>query len=449
MFNKDFIFGAATASFQIEGYTQVDGSVPSIWDTHCSIKGNIEDASNGDLACQSYKMYKEDVKLLKRLGVKAYRFSISWGRIFPNGKLNPLGVKYYRDLASRLIENGITPYVTLYHWDLPQYLEDKGGFLNPDFSDWFMEYTDAVTKVLGDLVKNYITINEPQCITYLGHRTKEHAPGVSLSDKELLLIIHNILLAHGKAVRVIRKNVKDSTIGFSPNSRAVCPIDSNDKELYNRCYNEFFKITKDYDFSYGVSIFSDPVFLGDYPKEYYELFKDILPKITKEDLEIISTPIDYCYQNIYSGDFYELNSNNELIKKNKEIGCPESNIFWGQVVPESLYYIPKMLYERYHKPVIISENGMCCHDAISLDGHVHDPNRSDFIARYLIMLEKASKEVPIKGYFYWSFLDNFEWAMGYTKRFGLVFVDYKNGKRIPKDSFNTYKRIIKEANKDV
>ena len=445
MFNKDFIFGAATASFQVEGYTKADGRIPTIWDTQCSIEGNIDDATNGDIACQSYKMYKTDVKLLKKLGVKAYRFSICWARIFPNGKLNPKGVKYYRNLASELIKNGITPYVTLYHWDLPQYLQDKGGFLNPEFSNWFEEYTLAVTQALGDLVKDYITINEPQCITFLGHRTKEHAPGLSLTDKELLIIIHNILLAHGKAVRVIRKNVCNSTVGFSPNSRGVCPIDSNNKELYNKCYNEFFKITNKYDFAYGVSIFSDPVFLGDYPKEYYELFKDIHPVITKEDLEIISTPVDYCYQNIYSGDYYELDSNENLIMRKKEQGFPESNIFWGQVVPESLYYIPKMLYERYKKPIIISENGMCCHDAISLDGKVHDPNRADFILRYLSKLDEVSKEIPVKGYFYWSLLDNFEWAMGYTKRFGIVFTEYSTGRRIPKDSYYTYKKIIKEA----
>lgn len=446
MFDKDFIFGAATASFQIEGATNIDGRTPSIWDTHCQKEGNIYDSSNGDIACESYLRYKEDVKLLKKLGVKAYRFSISWSRVMPKfNKVNKKGINYYRNLALELIKNGITPYVTIYHWDMPQYIDDMGGFLNPDFPKWFEEYTTVVTTHLGDIVKDYITINEPQCIIHLGHRTKEHAPGVSLREKELLQCIHNLLLAHGRSVRVIRKNVENSTIGFAPCSRAFVPTDKDSKELYQKCYDSYFDITTNYDFAYGVSIYSDPVFLGDYPKKYYEIFKDILPNITKEDLEIISTPIDYCYQNNYSGDYYNLDESGNLLQLPKELGCPESNIFWGQVVPESLYYIPKFLYERYKKPIIISENGMCCHDAVSLDGKVHDPNRVDFIRRYLMNLDKAYKEVPIKGYFYWSLLDNFEWALGYTKRFGIVYVDYKTRNRMPKDSYYAYKKIIKEA----
>lgn len=447
MFNKDFIWGAATASFQIEGATNVDGRIPSIWDTHCQVPGNIADKSNGDEACQSYYKYKEDVKLLKKMHAKAYRFSIAWPRIFPNGKLNPKGVKYYRNLAKELIKNGIRPYVTIYHWDMPQYIEDKGGFLNKDFPLWFEEYVDAVTKSLGDLVKDYITINEPQCIIHLGYRTREHAPGKDVSERELLQGIHNLLLAHGRAVRVIRRNVEGSTVGFSPCSRAFVPVKPDNAELVEKCYEAFFKIDREYNFAYGVSIYSDPVFLGDYPKEYYEIFKDILPEITKEDLELISTPIDYCYQNNYSGDYYDLDENGNLIQLDKKLGCPESNIFWGQVVPESLNYIPKFLYRRYKKPIIISENGMCCHDAISLDGKVHDPNRVDFIRRYLLELEKASKDVPILGYFYWSLFDNFEWALGYSKRFGIVYVDYQTGQRIPKDSYYAYKKIIDESSK--
>lgn len=447
MFNKDFIWGAATASFQIEGATNIDGRIPSIWDTHCQKEGNIADKSNGDNACLSYYKYKEDVKLLKKLHVKAYRFSIAWPRIFPNGKINPKGVKYYRNLAKELIKNGITPYVTLYHWDMPQYIEDKGGILNNEFPLWFEEYVDAVTKELGDLIKDYITINEPQCIVHLGYRTKEHAPGKSVSEKELLQGIHNVLLAHGRAVRIIRKNVTNSTVGFSPCSRAVIPVKPENSDLVEKCYNEFFKINREYDFAYGVSIYSDPVFLGDYPKKYYELFKDILPKITKEDLQIISTPIDYCYQNNYSGDYFDLDENGNLYMLDKKLGCPESNIFWGQVVPESLEFIPKFLYQRYKHPIIISENGMCCHDAVSLDGKVHDPNRADFIRRYLMNLEKASKDVPIMGYFYWSLMDNFEWALGYSKRFGIIYVDYENGNRIPKDSYYAYKKIIDDSSK--
>lgn len=442
MFNKDFIFGVATASFQIEGASNIDGKMPSIWDTHCKKDGNIYDNSNGDIACDSYHRYLEDVEIISNLHAKTYRFSISWPRVYNDGVINKAGINYYRNLAKSLIEKGIKPCVTLYHWDMPQAIQDKGGLLNPDFPKWFSEYVDAVTKELGDLVSEYITINEPQCIVFLGHRTKEHAPGLSLTDKELLQAIHNVLLAHGYAVRAIRKNVPNSTVGFSPCSRGVIPIDNQNEKLYNLCYNKFFEFNRNYDFSYGISIWSDPVFLGDYPKEYYEIFKDILPDIKEGDFEIISTPIDYCYQNIYSGDYFDLDENGNLIMLPKVQGYAEGNIFWCQVVPEALYYIPKFLYQRYKKPIIISENGIPCHDAISLDGEVHDPNRTDFIKRYLIELEKASKEVDIRGYYYWSLLDNFEWAWGYTKRFGLVFVDYKTGRRIPKDSYYEYRKII-------
>lgn len=444
MFKDDFIFGTATASFQIEGASCEDGKVISIWDKFCEDKSHILDGSNGDNACMSYYKYEEDINIIKELGVKSYRFSISWPRIVNEDfSINEKGLKYYKNLCLKLTLNNINPVVTLYHWDMPLFIDKLGGFLNDNIVDWFYNYVDVVSNYLKNVVTDFITINEPQCIMYMGHRSCMHAPGSYYNDKDMLHAIHNLLKCHGMAVRAIRKNVKNAKIGFAPCSTAVVPINDN-KNLYNKCYDKFFELGDNEFYSNLVSIYSDPVFLGDYPKEYYLRFKDILPNITKSDLELISTPIDYCYQNVYTGDYYDLDENGNLVKLPEKLGLPMADIDWLRIVPEALYYIPKFLYERYHHPIIISENGICCHDVISLDGGVHDPNRIDYIKRYLLNLERASKEVDIRGYFYWSLLDNFEWAYGYRKRFGLVYVDYENYNRILKDSFYEFKRIIKE-----
>lgn len=440
---EKFIFGCATAAYQIEGAHNINKE-ESIWDRFTKIEGNILDGSDASIACNSYHRYKEDINLLKNLGVSAYRFSISWCRIVnKNGEKIKEGIEYYTNLAKLLKENGIEPFVTLYHWDMPGYIQDKGGFLNDEISNDFANYTDIITKALKPYAKYFITINEPQCIMFLGHRLGLHAPGLKLNDKDMLHAIHNLLLCHGKAVSIIRANIPNSKIGFSPCSRPMVPKD-NDPLLYKKCYEKYFEL-KDYDYPNLVSIYSDPIFLGDYPKDYYILFKDILPKINDEDLDIISQPIDYIYQNIYTGNYYILDKNNELKMEEFYPGYPEGNIDWLQVVPEALYYGPKFLYDRYKKPIIISENGFCNNDVISLDGHVHDPERSDYIKRYLIELKKVSKEIPILGYFYWSLLDNFEWNSGLKKRFGLVYVDYRNQNRLEKDSYYTYQNIIKEG----
>lgn len=443
MFSKDFIFGVATASYQIEGSIDKDGKCESIWDRFTKVKGNILDGSDGSKVCDSYLKYKDDVKILKELGVNSYRFSIAWTRVInEKNELNQKGLDYYINLCKELLKNNIKPLVTLYHWDMPKWLDDLGGFLNDDISDYFAHYTDIVTKGLLGLVDNYITINEPQCIMQLGHRVCAHAPGVKYNDKEMLKAIHNLLKCHGKAVSVIRRNVPNSKIGFAPCARPMCPSDRGNELLEKKCYEKFFECKNDYEFPNTVSIYSDPVFLGDYPKSYYEEFKDILPNITKEDLKLISQPLDYIYQNFYTGNYYSLDKDNNLVKDEFYFGYPEGNIDWLQVVPEALYYGPKYLYERYKKPIIISENGFCNNDVVSIDGKVHDPERTDYIRRYVSELETVSKLIPIKGYYYWSLFDNFEWNSGLKKRFGLVYVDYRDGKRIKKDSFEEIKKIF-------
>ena len=328
---------------------------------------------------------------------------------------------------------------------MPQWLEDLGGFLNDDIVKYFSYYTDVITKALKGLVKDFITINEPQCIMHMGHAACLFAPGNKYNDKEMLQAIHNLLKCHGAAVKIIRNNIEDSTVGFAPCSRPYIPSDRDNKELEEKCYENYFSINRSFEYANSVAIYSDPVFLGDYPKSYYEQFKDVLPNITKEDLELISQPLDYVYQNIYSANFYSLDKDGNLVRDKFPFGFPEGNMDWLQVIPEALYYGPKYLYRRYKKPIIISENGFCNNDVVSLDGKVHDPQRIDYMRRYLNELERVSKEVEVKGYFVWSLLDNFEWNSGLRKRFGLVYVDYNTGKRIKKDSFYALKKIIQES----
>ena len=445
MFNKDFIFGCSTAAFQIEGSVDKDGRCKSIWDIFCENKNNIIDHSDAKTCSDSYIKYKEDVKYIKELGVDSYRFSISWPRVIDEkNKPNKKGLRYYINLCKELKKKNIKPLVTLYHWDLPQWLEDMGGFLNDKISDYFAYYVDVVTKALGDLVSDYITINEPQCVIYTSHVACCFAPGNKYNDKELLQAIHNLLLCHGKAVKIIRQNVKNSTVGIAPCSRPIIPADPTNELLVKKCYEKYFECEREGEYANLVSIYSDPIFLGDYPKSYYEQFKDVLPKITKEDLELISQPTDFLYQNFYSGTYYEFDNDNILVMKPFYHGFPTGNINWLQVVPEALYYGPKYLYQRYKKPIIISENGYCNADVISLDGKVHDPERIDYLRRYLKELEKVSNEVDVRGYFVWSLFDNFEWNSGLSKRFGLVYIDYNTGNRIKKDSFKEYKNIIKK-----
>jgi beta-glucosidase len=295
---EKFIFGCATAAYQIEGAYNINKE-ESIWDRFTKIEGNILDGSDASIACNSYHRYKEDINLLKNLGVSAYRFSISWCRIVnKNGEKIKEGIEYYTNLAKLLKENGIEPFVTLYHWDMPGYIQDKGGFLNDEISNDFANYTDIITKALKPYVKYFITINEPQCIMFLGHRLGLHAPGLKLNDKDMLHAIHNLLLCHGHAVRIIRRNILNSTVGFAPCSRPQIPS-CNNKELYDLCKEKYFSLNRYKEYANSVAIYSDPIFLGDYPKEYYLEFKDVLPNITKEDLEIISTPIDYISKYLY------------------------------------------------------------------------------------------------------------------------------------------------------
>lgn len=439
---QNFIWGAATAAFQIEGAARLDGKGLSIWDHYTRLPGRIYRDHHADIACDHYHRFKEDVALMAKLGIKAYRFSLSWPRILPKGigEINLLGLKFYDDLLDELAKYEIVPYVTLFHWDLPLELQKKGGWLNSESSEWFKEYAEVVSKHFKGKIRHFITLNEPQIIINHGLQTGLGESDYKLTTKDYLQAIHNLLLAHGKANIAVRKNIPNATIGFAPCSDGVIP-QRNDQKLEEACY-EFYYQTRFGNY-HTTALYSDPVFLGDYPKEYYEIYQDYLPKITPEDLKIISTPVDYCYQNTYTGAEYDFDKLGQLVKIPFIPGSPQAHIEWEDVVPEALYYVSKFLARRYQKPIMISENGMCCHDAISLDGQVKDPNRINYIQRYLLQIQKAVYDaIDVSGYFYWSLLDNFEWSAGFSKRFGLIYIDYQNLHRTPKLSFYYYQKVI-------
>ena len=444
-FGKDFAWGVATSSYQIEGAAFEDGKGMSVWDVFAHQEGSVKDGHNGDIACDHYHRYKEDVHLLKELGVKAYRFSIAWTRILPEGigKINQKGVDFYNHLIDELVAAGIEPYITLFHWDYPYALEQKGSWLNEESPKWFEEYARTVFTLFADRVKYFITFNEPQCFVGAGYGQGGHAPGLKRGNCDIVRMAHNVLKAHGLAVRAFREIAPNGKIGYAPTCSAAIPF-SDKAEDIEAARAKYFDVTKD-TLTWNVSWWSDPVLLGRYPEETeaFELYGKDLPDGWREDLKVISEPIDFYAQNIYHGSYFKA-----FEKGYKKVLDPlntaRSGIGWP-VMPSALYWGPKFLYERYGLPILISENGMCCHDTVSLDGMVHDPNRIDYMHRYLCEISKAIEDgIEITGYMYWSFMDNFEWALGYVPRFGLVYVDYETQKRIKKDSFAWYAQTIKE-----
>ncbi len=429
---EDFMWGAATASYQIEGAWNEDGKGLNIWDEFTHQKGRISDNSTGDVACDHYHLYKEDVKLMSELGLKTYRFSISWARIFPDGtgKVNQKGLDFYCSLVDELLKYNITPFVTLYHWDLPYALYVKGGWLNPESSDWFENYTKTVVQAFGDRVNNYITFNEPSVFMGCGYMLGDHAPGQKTGDRDLLHIGHNIHVAHGKAVSVIRQLNPEAKVGITLATQPKIPVTPADEEA---AYNAYFWCGLG-GFFWGQSYWMEPIMTGKYPQQLLDEAGDMFPKYTEEEMKIINQKIDFLGLNIYEAQYQG--------EYNRTPGTAHTELSWD-VYPEALKWGIKLNYKKYGLPIIITENGLSCHDWVSLDGKVHDPNRIDFLHRYLKGLVQAADEgCDVAGYFQWSFIDNFEWAKGYNPRFGLVHCDYKTLKRTPKDSAYWYKEVI-------
>jgi len=439
IFPEGFIWGTTTSAYQIEGGWRSDGKGESIWDRFTHIPGNILNNDNGDVACDHYRLYKEDVDLLRELGVKSYNFSISWPRVFPDGtgKPNAKGMEFYRNLAELLVRNGITPKVTLYHWDLPQKLQDAGGWAVRKTAEYFEQYARYIFRELGDLVPLWVTFNEPWVSAFVGHWYGGHPPGIK-DPAVALQAAHNTLLAHGLTVRAFREMEMKGEIGIALNLNPIYPAteDERDAEAAER-YGEFYN-----------GWFVDPILKGKYPErlEKWLSGKGIaLPETESGDMKVISAPIDFLGVNNYTISCAIHNPAAQPLEVSfMSTGKDRTDSGW-EIYPEGIYDLLTYLHREYNGiKMIVTENGASFKDVLSNDGKVEDDERVRFLYSYIARVYRAVKEgVNVAGYYLWSFLDNFEWNLGYSKRFGLVYVDYATKKRTIKKSGYWYKKVIK------
>ncbi len=442
-FPEHFVWGAAAASYQIEGAVDEDGKGPSIWDMFCQKPGAVWQGHSGAVACDHYHRYEGDVGLMKQVGLKAYRLSLCWPRLLPEGTgaLNSRGVDFYSRLIDALLEAGITPWVTLFHWDYPLALYHRGGWLNRDSADWFADYAHVVAEALSDRVKHFFTLNEPQVYIGFGQMEGVHAPGEKLPLSQMLLAGHHTLLAHGKAVQALRASAKQPLlIGYAPVGLPRTPYTDSAEDLAAARKATFTVTEKN---SWNNSWWMDPVFLGEYPSQGLEFFGADVPKFPASDLAVMAQPLDFFGVNIDQSAPVRASTVAPGFERVEfPTGYPTTAFNWP-ITPEALYWGPRFFHERYQKPVFITENGLSCRDWVSLDGKVHDSARIDFTRRYLRELQRAHTDgVDLGGYFHWSIMDNFEWAAGYRERFGLIHVDYETQERTLKDSAHWYRGVI-------
>jgi beta-glucosidase len=450
-FPKDFYWGASTAAMQVEGSPYADGGGRSIWGAYEAKPGNIKDGSTNWVADDEYHRYAEDIGHMGEIGLNAYRFSLGWPRILPEGrgKPNEAGLAYYDKLIDALLAAKITPFVTVYHFDYPEALQQQGGWLNPDSPQWLADYAHLVSSRFSDRVTNWFTINEPNILWGFGAEAGAMPPALKLGSEQLALGAHHLLLGHGRSVQAIRAAARRpvkvglpfagmlsipasssaadvaaaKTASFSVEKRTIIPLQPPMTLMNN-------------------SWWLDPIYLGHYPAEGYKLFPTAEKLATAADMRTIHQPLDYCAVNLYFGATVKAGADGapELVPDDPK--APRSHYGWA-ITPELLYWAPKFLAERYKKPVVITENGISLADAPGPDGKVHDPQRAAFLNRYLGAFKRAHQDgVPLAGYFHWSLIDNWEFSEGYKQQFGLIYVDRASQKRILKDSAYRYKAII-------
>jgi beta-glucosidase len=439
-FPDGFIWGTATSAYQVEGAVDEDGRGPSIWDIFSHTPGKIADHSNADRANDHYHRYKEDVGLIRELGVKAYRFSIAWPRVFPEGtgSPNPKGLDFYDRLLDELLANGIEPFATLYHWDLPQSLQDKqGGWQSSDTSRAFADYAGYVARQLSDRVRSIFTVNECGRFVNFGYGAGIDAPGLKLPPAALNQVRHNVALAHGLAVQAIRAQARAGTkIGPAENIAACLPaIDTPENvraaEIATRELNAGFL---------------NVILEGQYTNAFLEYAGKDAPKYTADELKIISSPIDFVGLNIYAPQFYVVASEHapgfDVLPF--PASFPHMNSDWLRIGPETAYWVPRLAAKVWRIDTIyISENGASADDKVSSDGKVYDLDRIMYLRNYLTQLQRATSEgVPVRGYFLWSLMDNFEWIYGFEKRFGIYRVDFDTLSRTPKLSASFYRNVV-------
>jgi beta-glucosidase len=438
-FPENFIWGAASSAYQIEGAANADGKGSSVWDDFCSIPGAVANGQDGSVACDFYHRYPEDVRLMRELGLKAFRFSVSWPRILPEGRgrINEKGLKFYDKLVDLLLENGIAPYMTLYHWDLPSALQRKGGWLTRETCDAFAEYAEILARHFDGRVSDYITLNEPQVVLGPGHAWGTHAPGLKLTAPELLRCMHNMMLGHGLAADSLRRgSLQPVRVGIASTGRLCYPAEDTPENCRAACGASFTLTADDWIFSHAWCL--DAAVLGRYPDNAPDFLREFASTVTTSDWGIIRQRLDFIGANIYHGAPADAQGNVVPFPA----GSPTTAMGWP-VTPEVLRFGPRWLYERYGLPIVITENGMARDDSIASDGRVRDPERIDFLRGYLSQLKKGLDDgTDIKGYFHWSFTDNFEWDLGYAKRFGLFYIDYPTQRRIKKDSAAWFREVV-------
>ncbi len=411
-FPENFLWGAASASYQIEGGVDEGGRGVSIWDTFSHTPGNIKNGDTGDAAADSFHRWQGDVQMVKDMGLGAYRFSIAWPRIDPNGdgSWNPKGFAYYDRLVDALLEAGVQPWVTLYHWDLPQALQDRGGWQSEETVQRYTAYAKQVAEHFKGRVRHWFTFNEPQCFIGLGYGSGEHAPGLQLPDGDLEICWKNFRLAHDLAYDALHQVDQDHLVGLASTGTVYYPASDREEDI-DAARQLTFALPQ------GVRSFSHTLALEDTRKPDFigvNLYHGVPAQMGKHGPEAVPFPT----------------------------GFPRTAMGWP-VTPEALEWGVRFLCERYQLPLYVSENGLSCTDRVFLDGSVHDPQRIDFLTRYLQALRRGIQVgADVRGYFHWSLTDNFEWAEGYAQRFGLVYVDYPTGTRIPKDSARWYREVI-------
>ncbi len=441
-FPKNFVFGAATAAYQIEGGRGEDGKGDSIWDTFCDIPGHVDRNENGNVACDHYHRMREDVALMREMHLESYRFSVAWTRLLPNGvgEVNPAGIAFYNDLINELLQAGIKPMLTLYHWDLPQALQERGGWLNPDSVQWFTQYAQTVFRAFGDRVKDFITFNEPFVFTDFGYVTGSFPPGIRNDYRSKLLAGHHVLLAHGAAVQAFRAVVPDGRIGITLDYAYNAPATDKKEDVAAAARaNEFW-----------AGWYFEPIVSGHYPKAARKWFEEhgMMPPVGEDDEKKIAQKIDFLGINHYFCNYVAADpANTREGTRPVYPAVQHSDMDWP-ITEDGFYKMLKYFQSVLKLPLIITENGISLNDIVCTDGVVRDYNRIDYITRYLSALSRAMSEgLDCRGYYYWSLMDNMEWAAGYKPRFGLVYVDYATQKRMLKQSALWYRDLIDAKNK--
>jgi beta-glucosidase len=429
-FPHNFVWGAATAAYQIEGAWNEDGKGESIWDRFSHTPGMITNADTGDVACDHYHRYTEDIALMRALGLKAYRFSTAWTRVFPDGRgcINSKGLDFYDRLVDAMCAANLEPFLTLYHWDLPQALQDQGGWTNRNTAYAFADYAAVMTKCLGDRVRNWTTLNEPSVITFIGNLTGEHAPGIK-DTKIAYQVAHNLNVAHGLGVQAIRSANSKVNAGIVLNLWMAEPATEAAQDV--EATNNFWDVNE--------TLFLDPIFKGFYPPAVYEAIGEKMPEIKDGDLALIAQELDFVGINYYSRNVISASG-----KINKILGSVYTEMGWEVCAPALRRMLVKINSEYKLPPIYITENGSAFQDTISSDGKIHDLERIDYLRQHFIQTQLAMQDgVDIRGYMVWSLLDNFEWGHGVSKRFGMVRVDYETQKRTIKDSGEWYAEVIR------